>query len=93
MNNILAHTELPVDIISKVSYPNLIKCIIVLDDAIKELEEMKKMAVFYNDDVKAVEYQKYIHNLMANRKSMFLAMKDKEAIVNQDTLVGPICLN
>jgi len=85
--------EFEVEVLEHFTYAQLEYFSNTLVNAIKDLEEIKMMAVLCQKDKVAVEYQRYIHIARANREAMLVVMLAKEGDVCEHTDIETVWLN
>ena len=92
-DNLVLNEEFSIEIVNKMTYAQLDKFTKNLVFVIKELTEMKEKAVLKLDDVRAVEYQRYLYNAISNRNTMLCVMMAKEGDTCEHTDIETIWLN
>lgn len=93
MTNDVLNTEFDIEVLKVFTYAQLRKFTNILVETVNQLENIKKMAVLNNNDARAVEYQRYIHNASDNRNNMLGVMLIKEEDTCEHTSVSTIWLN
>jgi len=78
IKSIALRTTLEMEMLTKMNYGDLNDYHKTLEDAIATLENLKKDAVMFMDDKKAVEYQECIYQAITNKDIILVVMLAKE---------------